>query len=114
MSLKKPLASALNRSPGGSASAPSQADSAAGSVDGARAAGAAILNLDPARKSRALRGPRRGNKGAPPKVQIEEHIGRQLKSLYNDVLTQPIPDRFLDLLHTLDAPAGGPCKDSGK
>ena len=38
-------------------------------------------------------------------VPIDEHIGRHLKAIYDDVLQQPIPDRFLDLLNQLgDAP----------
>ena len=101
--------------PGGSASAvPSASAALEGSVGGIRASGAEIVSLDPARKARALKGPRRGNAGAPPKVQIEAHIGWQLKTLYNDVLTQPIPDRFLDLLQTLDARAARPKGDGGK
>jgi hypothetical protein len=37
----------------------------------------------------------------PPNVPIDEHIGRHLKAIYDDVLNQPIPDRFLDLLNQL-------------
>ena len=40
---------------------------------------------------------------------VKTYIERQLKSVYDDVLNQPIPDRFLDLLDTLEArvaPAG--------
>jgi len=44
---------------------------------------------------------RRGKKPAE-KQDIGEHIGRQLRSVYNDVLAQPVPDRFLDLLRTLE------------
>ena len=59
--------------------------------------GARILPLEAARKRK-----RRVSR----KVPIEDHIGRQLKSLYDDVLSQPIPDRFLELLNELDARAG--------
>jgi hypothetical protein len=38
------------------------------------------------------------------KPEISDQIGRQLRSVYNDVLAQPIPDRFLELLKDLDAP----------
>jgi len=34
--------------------------------------------------------------------EVQTQIGRQLRSIYNDVLNQPIPDRFLDLLQKLD------------
>jgi hypothetical protein len=36
------------------------------------------------------------------KQEISEQIGRQLRSVYNDVLVQPVPDRFLDLLRALE------------
>ncbi len=47
------------------------------------------------------------------KPEISDQIGRQLRSVYNDVLAQPVPDRFLDLLKDIDATAapalsGGP------
>jgi hypothetical protein len=37
------------------------------------------------------------------KPEISDQIGRQLRTVYNDVLAQPVPDRFLDLLKDLDA-----------
>ena len=43
------------------------------------------------------------------KPEISDQIGRQLRSVYNDVLSQPVPDRFLDLLKDIDAmTASGP------
>ena len=39
------------------------------------------------------------------KPEISDQIGRQLRSVYNDVLSQPVPDRFLDLLKDIDAMA---------
>ena len=36
-------------------------------------------------------------------VPIDEHIGRHLKAIYDDVLKQPIPERFLDLLNQLES-----------
>lgn len=33
---------------------------------------------------------------------VKAYIERQLKSVYDDVLNQPIPDRFLELLNALD------------
>jgi hypothetical protein len=35
-------------------------------------------------------------------VQIQDHIGRQLRAVYDDVLNQPVPDRLLELLEELD------------
>jgi Anti-sigma factor NepR len=41
------------------------------------------------------------------KPDVAEQIGRGLRSVYNDVLSQPVPDRFLDLLRRLDGTQGG-------
>ena len=32
---------------------------------------------------------------------IQAHIGRQLRAVYNEVLAEPVPDRFLKLLAEL-------------
>ncbi len=40
------------------------------------------------------------------KPEISDQIGRQLRSVYNDILVQPVPDRFLDLLKDIDAMPG--------
>ena len=42
-------------------------------------------------------------KKTAPKPDVSEQIGRQLRTVYNDVLAQPVPDRFLDLLKDLDS-----------
>ena len=39
------------------------------------------------------------------KPTVGEYIGRELRELYDDVLAQPVPDRFLALLNKLDAGA---------
>ena len=36
------------------------------------------------------------------KPEVSDQIGRQLRTVYNDILSQPVPDRFLDLLKDLD------------
>jgi hypothetical protein len=33
---------------------------------------------------------------------VQAHIGRQLRAGYVDILNQPVPDRFLELLAQLD------------
>lgn len=45
-----------------------------------------------------------GNKGAAPPLtpEIQNRIGSQLQSLYNDLLSESTPDRFLKLLEDLD------------
>ncbi len=40
------------------------------------------------------------------KPQLSDQIGNKLKSVYNEVLSQPVPDRFLDLLKELDGVKG--------
>ena len=59
---------------------------------------AEIIKLDPAH----LRS-KRPKPNDPANVPIDEHIGRHLKAIYGDVLKQPIPERFLDLLDQLES-----------
>jgi hypothetical protein len=40
-------------------------------------------------------------------ADMQSHIGRQLRSLYDSVVQQPVPDRFLELLSKLDEKSGG-------
>jgi hypothetical protein len=35
-------------------------------------------------------------------LDVKDHIGRQLRALYDGVASQPVPDRFMDLLNRLD------------
>ena len=44
------------------------------------------------------------------KAEVADQIGRGLRSVYNDVLSQPVPDRFLDLLRRLESAQSGPMK----
>ena len=62
-----------------------------------------VINFERARRLMKTAKP-----NEPPNVPIDEHIGRQLKAIYDDVLSQPIPGRFLDLLNQL---ASEPAKD---
>jgi hypothetical protein len=41
----------------------------------------------------------------PPKLdrQVQARIGEQLRSMYDDLLRQPVPDRFSELLNKLDS-----------
>ena len=59
---------------------------------------AEIIKLDPAH----LRS-KRPKPNDAPNVPIDEHIGRHLKAIYDDVLKQPIPERFLDLLNQFES-----------
>ncbi len=71
---------------------------------------AEIIKLDTARRRMKTLKP-----NDPPNVPIDEHIGRQLKAIYDDVLNQPIPDRFLNLLNQLGSEPSkdedAPCED---
>ncbi|MCI0466928.1 MAG: hypothetical protein L0Y57_07995 [Beijerinckiaceae bacterium] len=42
-------------------------------------------------------------KKSASKPEIADQIGLQLRSIYDDVLAQPVPGRFLDLLQQLEA-----------
>ncbi len=51
--------------------------------------------------------------GAPEPMlghDVRVKIGRQLRAMYDDVVSQGVPDRFLDLLNRLDE---GVEKDGG-
>ena len=45
-------------------------------------------------------------------ADMHGQIGRQLRSIYDSVVSQPVPDRFLELLNQLDNKTGGEQKDS--
>jgi hypothetical protein len=60
-----------------------------------------------------IEGAQEGGLILPFESMVQGHIGRQLRALYDDVLSQPIPDRFLDLLRKLDE-GSAPGDDPGK
>jgi hypothetical protein len=35
-------------------------------------------------------------------AQLSEHIGRELRSMFDGVVAEPVPDRFRELLEALD------------
>lgn len=39
-------------------------------------------------------------------TDLQDHIGRQLRALYDEVASQPVPDRFMELLNRLDTRRG--------
>ena len=39
-------------------------------------------------------------------TNVKDHIGRQLRALYDEVASQPVPDRFMELLNRLDVKRG--------
>jgi hypothetical protein len=55
------------------------------------------------------RGPAAQEPGACPDTKgVSEHIGKGLRDLYGDMLAQPVPDRFLELLNRLEASTMSP------
>ncbi len=44
-------------------------------------------------------------RGAAAPGSVGEHIGKELRSFYDDILAQPVPDRFLELLKELETGA---------
>lgn len=48
------------------------------------------------------------------KSGVSEYIGRELREIYDDVLAQPVPDRFLALLNKLDAGAISAAQTAGR
>jgi hypothetical protein len=37
-----------------------------------------------------------------PSFPMHEHIGRQLKAMFDEVVTQPVPDKLRELLEDLE------------
>jgi hypothetical protein len=67
-------------------------------------AGAAMMR----RTGRAFDAPLRGDKAATllsarRAADAEDRVGLQLKEFYQSLLRQPVPDRFVALLDTLEA-----------
>lgn len=45
---------------------------------------------------------------------IQARIGEQLRTMYNGLVEQPIPDRFVELLKRLDPPGASPSAEPNK
>ena len=46
-------------------------------------------------------------------AEIQSRIGHQLRAMYDDVVRQGVPDRFVDLVRKLDGPTGPSSAESG-
>ena len=46
--------------------------------------------------------------------EIQAHLGNQLRQMYNDVVRQGVPDKFVDLLAKLEKADDGDGKASAK
>jgi hypothetical protein len=63
-------------------------------------------------KSAASETPMRGDKtttllAARRKVETDERVGRQLRDFYQSIMREPVPERFVALLGSLEAGNGG-------
>ena len=47
-----------------------------------------------------------------PRMDMADQIGVGLRTVYNDVLSQPVPDRFFELLRQLEDAGGSLKKDA--
>ena len=43
---------------------------------------------------------------AGSETDLQSQIGQQLRAVYDTVLSQPVPDRFVELLNELDTKTG--------
>jgi hypothetical protein len=50
--------------------------------------------------------PAAGDAPRPGTTDVQAYIGRQLRAVYDDVVKQPIPDRFLALMKQLEEGQG--------
>lgn len=58
-----------------------------------------------------------GGAGEPPlPAEAQVRIGNRLRSMYRDIVAEPVPDRFLSLLEQLnsDGHSPGPTGETGK
>jgi hypothetical protein len=55
-----------------------------------------------------------GSAAAVGAANVGEYIGRELRSLYDDVVAQPVPDRFLMLLNKLESESLSAGEESGR
>jgi len=58
-------------------------------------------------------GASKGEPDARLSSDLQAHIGVRLKALYDSVLSEPIPDRFAELLQRLDTPSEVPPPHGG-
>jgi hypothetical protein len=54
-----------------------------------------------------------GREEAHLSADLQAHIGIRLKAFYDSVLSEPIPDRFAELLNRLDTSEGASSRTAG-
>jgi len=53
-------------------------------------------------KLRTVRDDKGAGKGRKLDPQVRDHIGNSLKTIYQQVADEPVPDKFIELLRQLD------------
>ena len=61
----------------------------------------------PPAKSRKPGGAKGSKTEAALDQTLQAHIGRQLRAMYDEVIQEPVPDRFLQLLEGLESKTAG-------
>ena len=60
----------------------------------------------PKSKDKMLRGHTQrgssGHKGTPIDARVQQEIGKHLRAVYDDVINEPVPDKFMELLERLE------------
>jgi hypothetical protein len=88
------------------ANAPEGADQSVGS---ARATDSVVLLESRRRSSAPLAVSRKSGTSSEAakgkKSELSSQIGKELRGLYDEIVAQPIPDRFLELLNELESSA---------
>ena len=66
-----------------------------------------MAKRDPQPQGKPSSAPESEDGGPPAPFAIHEHIGRQLRGLFDEVVTQPVPEKFLKLLDELEQKEAG-------
>ena len=69
---------------------------------------ASVDGRDRRRHTRSLAQGAQPGRGAASDEGIQGHLGAQLRALYQRTLEEPVPERFLELLHRSDAEGHAP------
>jgi hypothetical protein len=66
------------------------------------AKGEQVSDMDPSQAAESNPNPPEAGQPAALNPDLQAHIGRQLRLVYDEVANEPVPDRFLKLLKELE------------
>jgi hypothetical protein len=66
------------------------------------AKGEQVSDMDPSQSAESIPNPSAAGQPAALDPDLQAHIGRQLRLVYDEVANEPVPDRFLKLLKELE------------